>query len=530
MSEQRYADQHGWPALKIAHKVLIAMAICCLVAVLSFAAAMRWSLQAGFLNYLQELDRENTLIILKRLEQAYNDHGSWDFVVNTPRVWPGILDPLRPENPPGQDPNLPPDETRRPRPPRAQGDRPPPRRDGDGPPQRRDGERPPPPPDGRPPNRDGGERPPPQGDPPPPRDNDGERRYSLYDTDRHCLIGPDPQHLELTYIPIKNRNQIVGWLSVAPLRTPTGNAARFVQGQMQAFYLIALLLLLLCVVLAFMLSRQLTRPIPLLARLTRHIARGDYQARVPVKGGDELAQLAHDINQMAQALESAKNNRQKFLSDVAHELRTPLTVLQGEIEAMLDGVRPITREAIVSLGHEITSLTQLVQDLRGLAKTDEGQFQVEKQKVDIRSLLEQCSQAFQAKLSQKGIELSSKWGRQPVWVYGDHQRLKQVFDNLLANAYNYTDAPGRLKIVLESQAESASVSFSDSPPGVTDEQLPLVFERLYRGDLSRKRHSTSSGLGLAIAKEIVTAHGGSIWAEHSEWGGLKIVLELPLGV
>lgn len=219
--------------------------------------------------------------------------------------------------------------------------------------------------------------------------------------------------------------------------------------------------------------------------------------------------------------------RRDFMADISHELRTPLAVLRGELEAIQDGVRQFTPDSVASLQAEVGTLTKLVDDLHQLSMSDEGALAYQKSSLDLIPLLEVASGAFRERFASRGLTLQLSLP-DSMTVFGDRDRLMQLFNNLLENSLRYTDSGGGLYISAEQRERMVLLTFADSAPGVSDEQLQKLFERFYRTEGSRNRASGGSGLGLAICVNIVQAHNGLIRAAHSPFGGVSITVELPL--
>ncbi|ELW4917466.1 two-component system sensor histidine kinase BaeS [Shigella flexneri] len=265
----------------------------------------------------------------------------------------------------------------------------------------------------------------------------------------------------------------------------------------------------------------------LIVALATLLAAGDFTTRVTPTSEDELGKLAQDFNQLASTLEKNQQMRRDFMADISHELRTPLAVLRGELEAIQDGVRKFTPETVASLQAEVSTLTKLVDDLHQLSMSDEGALAYQKAPVDLIPLLEVAGGAFRERFASRGLKLQFSLP-DSITVFGDRDRLMQLFNNLLENSLRYTDSGGSLKISAEQHDKTVRLTFADSAPGVSDDQLQKLFERFYRTEGSRNRASGGSGLGLAICLNIVEAHNGRIIAAHSPFGGVSITVELPL--
>ncbi|MBN8482849.1 MAG: HAMP domain-containing protein, partial [Xanthomonadales bacterium] len=278
---------------------------------------------------------------------------------------------------------------------------------------------------------------------------------------------------------------------------------------------------------AFALARWLLEPVRALAAGTRALAAGDYSRRIDSPRRDELGALAEDFNHLATTLEQHREARRRWGADIAHELRTPVSILRGEIQALQDGVRAPTAQALASLNAECERLGALVEDLYQLALADVGALEYRFEAVDLGEFIADAIDLHRHALADVGLVLDSTLARDVV-VRADARRLGQLVDNLLANARRYTDAPGRIHVGLDTPGEMARLVVEDSAPGVPAEALPHLFDRLYRVDPSRNRAAGGAGLGLAICQAIVAAHDGAIEAAPSALGGLRIVATFPL--
>lgn len=293
---------------------------------------------------------------------------------------------------------------------------------------------------------------------------------------------------------------------------------------------------------AFLISilfvRQITRPLQQLAGASRQIAAGNLVVRVPVSGHDELGQVGHAFNHMAESLQTQEQLRRHLVADVAHELRTPLTVIQGQVEALQDGVIALTPDALAPIHNSVSLLGRLVDDLRTVAQADAGQLVLDRQPLDLGALAGQVADDMLAPAAAAGITLTLETAAGIPVIQGDAQRLRQVLLNLLHNALRHTP-PGGVVTVRVAPASSPTtppaaarpavvLSVIDSGPGIAPDDLPYIFDRFYRGDRARSRDTGGSGLGLTIARQIVTAHGGTITVQSpaNPAGGTAFVVEL----
>ena len=324
--------------------------------------------------------------------------------------------------------------------------------------------------------------------------------------------------------------QTIGWLGLHKRELRANPlAVKFLKQQSQMFYLIGGAILVLAAIVAFILSRHLLAPVRKLTAGTQALASRKLDTRIAVQSKDELGQLAADFNTMADTLETYDHLRQQWISDIAHELRTPLSILLGEIEALKDGLREVNDDTLESLNSEARHLSKLVNDLHELSLADAGVLSFKKERIDPRAILEEALGHFEQSFAEKHIAIEkNRIHLPPVFVLGDAGRLKQLFSNLLENALRYADAPGALIIGQEMVANRLLFYFEDSGPGVPEETLERLFDRLYRVDRSRSRAKGGSGLGLSICKSIIHALGGEIRAINGKSGGLRIEVELPL--
>jgi len=325
---------------------------------------------------------------------------------------------------------------------------------------------------------------------------------------------------------------IVGYLAVTSRQVLSEQAdILFSEQQRNTFFLFALFLGVISALIAFPLSTFMVRPIKNIVQGTRALANGDYTTRIPVRGSDELTRLSVDFNSLADTLDQNRRARQQWIADISHELRTPLAILQGELESLQDGIRPMTPETINSLHHEVVHLNALVNDLHELSMSDQGALIYQKDRINLHDVFEHSCDMNRHLLEKHNISMSlNVYTVSPnnmIPILGDENRLIQLFDNLFTNTCRYTDDGGDLTINITRRGNFVVIEWFDSEPGVTDEDLSHLFDRLYRVDSSRNRSHGGSGLGLAICKNIVEAHDGTIRGEHSSLGGLKLVIQFP---
>ncbi|MFT3953758.1 MAG: HAMP domain-containing protein [Piscinibacter sp.] len=369
---------------------LAVLAMAALVA-LAMGAAARWNFERGFIGYLNEQALLRMEAALPRLQAAYASHGDWEFVRDRPDVWFGLVGvDLGRMQMRGAPPGTPPQEFVT-------------------------------------------------------SDLLGAgRRLTLLDAQRLRVIGFPTIFADSDQREIVVDGRSVGWLVIAPIQTVTEPAAlRFVEGQLRASLLIGVRVTLAAALIAWWIARTLLAPVREVARATHRLAAGAYDTRVPVRGQDEVARLAQDFNQLALALERNEQVRRDYMADVSHELRTPLAVLRGELEAMEDGVHPVTPDSLRLLQTEVATLSQLVHDLHELALADVGALTYRKVELDLTALLADECAAARRGCAERGLTLEVEAPGAPVMLQADELRMRQLLHNVLGNALRYTDRGGR---------------------------------------------------------------------------------------
>jgi signal transduction histidine kinase len=331
-------------------------------------------------------------------------------------------------------------------------------------------------------------------------------------------------------LPIRDGEEIVGYL--LPSRETLGMtqldepAQRYLDQLRGALLLGGLVAFGAALLLAGVLTRGIVAPVRRLTQAAQAVTAGNLDARAPVQGHDEIANLAQTFNVMSASLQRAEDARRAQTADIAHELRNPLAVLQGTLEALADGVYDPTPDNIEPALDQVRTLNRLVGDLRILALADAGQLHLERQPLDVNRLLERAVDAHRDPLAEKGITLEYTSAHVPD-IHADYDRLNQVVGNILSNAARYVPAGGSVRITAQATQGGVQVAIADNGPGVPEADLSRLFERFWRGDPSRSRATGGAGLGLAIARHIIVAHGGRIWATSTPGGGLTVAFWLP---
>ncbi len=287
---------------------------------------------------------------------------------------------------------------------------------------------------------------------------------------------------------------------------------------------------------SFLLSRRLMAPVKSMMQASQRIAEGDYSKRVPTSSGlsasnqDELDQLAHSFNRMAEKLEQIELMRRQLIADVSHELRTPLTAIKGSMEGLIDGVLPADHSTYQSVYREADRLQRLVEDLQELSRVESGGIELTLKPVNLRVLIKNAMQRMLPAFNEKKVKLESDIQEKLPRVKADEDRLLQVIINLLSNALQFTPKKGSVKVTAAKIKNDLVVSIADNGIGIKPQDMEHIFERFYRADKSRSRQEGGgSGIGLTIAQSLVRAHGGRIWVESKgEDKGSNFYFSLPI--
>lgn len=329
-------------------------------------------------------------------------------------------------------------------------------------------------------------------------------------------------------LPIVVEGARVGTLELLPPRAdaaPGADATAPLQRDLLRLVLIAALLGLGASVL---LSRALTRPLERVVAAAADLAAGRWERRVPETGSAETRAVARAFNEMAGALQDGERQRKQMVADVAHELRTPLSVLQGSLQAILDGVFPLARVEVESLAGQARALSGLVDDLHALSLAEAGALRLELRPLDPRALLRELAAAFEPLADAQEVSLALDAPAEIAPLPLDEARMRQALHNLLSNALRHTPPGGRVTLGAADDGRTVALWVADTGEGIPPRELERIFERFHRTDDARARDRGGSGLGLAIARAIVEAQGGRIRAESEGPGrGARILVELP---
>ncbi len=282
----------------------------------------------------------------------------------------------------------------------------------------------------------------------------------------------------------------------------------------------------LALLFGYLLTRRVLRPLAQMTKISGEVAAGHFDDRVTVSSSDEIGQLGNSFNRMADNLQQLEQLRRNMVSDVAHELRTPLTNLRGYLEALSDEVVPPSKETFVMLQQEILRLVKLVEDLQQLSRADAARAYLDRQKIDLPETVERMLALYRPNFEARRQQVETLFAPAARSVSADPDKLLQAIRNLVDNATRYAPDGSTIRIGGERIGDRVRVTFVNGGPAIPAESLPLLFQRFYRADPSRSREVGGAGIGLAIVKELIEAHGGSVGAESDEDGN-RLWFELP---
>lgn len=371
------------------------------------------------------------------------------------------------------------------------------------------------------------------------RQIDRDWAYFLTDVDGHIVANLDPTQIgrkvppqaRRQLVPIQVDQQTVGYIGVAPIFVrPAPGPPDFFQFLGRTLVVAAVVAGLGGILFGVVMSRSLTAPLSRLAEAAKAIGARNLSRRVEEKGSDEMIAVARAFNEMAADLEQAEQLRRNLLADVAHELRTPLSVLQGNLRAILDEVYPLEQAEIARLYEHSRFLGRLVNDLHLLAQAEARQLPLDLAETDLAQIIAGVVDSFRPNAETQGVILQCELPAALPSLHLDRARMAQVLHNLLANALRHTPAGGTITVRAEKADEAILLAVSDTGEGIPPEHLPHVFDRFYRTDAGRSRDRGGAGLGLAISRAVVEAHGGQISVASAGPGaGTTFSIRLPLG-
>ena len=366
--------------------------------------------------------------------------------------------------------------------------------------------------------------------------NQNNSEFALADADGEILYGRnlvnssvlDAELLSYT-IPLYSGDEIIGYIippgSYLPDKEYINSLSNNISG---ASYVTIAVSGTIALILALALGYLLTKPVKELETAALKMAEGDFSQRVNIKNSPELRSLGESFNHMAESIQKAKESRTALTADISHELRTPLAVQRANLEAIQDGIYPLTQENLSIILEQNNMLSHLVDDLHTIAKTDDNEFTLILEEMDIPKLIKSSIDAFHAQTEKKNIRIEFNTKDKIPLIKIDIFRFQQVLNNLIKNAIRHTPAGGKIEIITKKTDNALVINVSDNGSGIPVESLPRIFDRFYRADDSRSREKGGAGLGLTIAKRFVEAHNGSLTANNNPGGGAIFTITLPI--
>jgi len=346
--------------------------------------------------------------------------------------------------------------------------------------------------------------------------------------------------LLLNIIPVIGVTILVVWLAIDNLAAtyfmrlmenysiaPHDSHQMFIEAVHRYLLWAALAALALALLLSFLMTRRVLRPLSQMTQISQELAAGNFNNRVEVVTSDEVGQLGVAFNRMAESLEQLEQLRKNMVTDVAHELRTPLTNLRGYLEGLSDDVVPPSKKTFRMLESEILRLVHLVDDLQQLTKAEAAQAFLQRRELVVATLLEQLRTLFERRFQAKEIVLEVDITPADLTVVADLDKLLQALRNLLENAWRYSSEGGQVTVSARQLAGRVEISICNTGEGISADDLPYIFERFFRADRSRSREQGGAGIGLSIVKQLIEAHDGTVGAE-SDNGRTRIWLQLPI--
>ena len=345
----------------------------------------------------------------------------------------------------------------------------------------------------------------------------------------HHKRGPAilPEGLQVRSRDIVVRGERVGQVFFTVLPFDKSPESNFLNNFNRIMYYAVAVMLIIAAMIAIFMAYRISTPVLNAARRAQQISMGKYTVEGHVASDiTELQTLIESVDRLGKGLEEQEELRKRLMSDIAHELRNPVTVIKSHLEAIEDGVWKPTPERIRLTVSEVDRLSQLIREVEKLTSIEGAAHSLSVEDTDVSSVVEKASLVFDPLYKNKGIELRREI-EPGIMVQIDGAKIQQVVENLLSNALRYTDAGGSVTVSLMDGEKEVTVSVADTGIGIAAKDLPYIFERFYRTDVSRARTSGGIGIGLAIVKAIVEAHGGAIEVESDPGKGSRFIVKIP---
>jgi two-component system sensor histidine kinase BaeS len=317
---------------------------------------------------------------------------------------------------------------------------------------------------------------------------------------------------------------IVGYFGTSYLSSAS---VSFIGTLNRSFIISAIVAVIFGIIISIVISKQISKPLVRITETANEMRNGNLNVRVKSNTNTkEIVELSNSINYLAETLSNQEMLRKRLTSDMAHELRTPLTTLKTHVEAFMDGIWEPTTERFEIFYEEIERLTKMVDNLRDLAKLEQTNISINKRKANISEELEKIIDNYKPLYIKENYELTSIIENNIIAMV-DIDKFKQIMNNLISNSYKYLNHNGKVTVVLKKENENILIKIIDNGIGIPEKDIPYIFERFYRSDLSRNKNTGGSGIGLTITKAFIEAHGGTIYLESKVNLGTTFTVELP---
>lgn len=337
------------------------------------------------------------------------------------------------------------------------------------------------------------------------------------------------EYTENEYPLLVNNNKIgtitIGYFGTSYL---SSGSVTFIKTLNHSFIISAFIALIFGLIISIIISKQLSKPLVKITETANEMRNGNLKVRALVDTSTkEIDKLANSINYLAETLNNQEMLRKRLTSDMAHELRTPLTTLKTYVEAFIDGIWEPTAEKLESFYEEIERLTKLVDNLRNLSKLEQANVNLNKSKVNLSYELGKIIDAFKPLYFKEGYDLIYNITPE-IEILIDKDKFKQIMNNLLLNSYKYLKPNGKVEVILKKENQNITIKVIDNGIGISEKDLPYIFERFYRSDISRTKNTGGSGIGLTITKSLVEAHRGKIYVESKLNEGTTFTIKFPM--
>ncbi|MCM1992836.1 HAMP domain-containing sensor histidine kinase [Oceanirhabdus seepicola] len=336
------------------------------------------------------------------------------------------------------------------------------------------------------------------------------------------------EYIEESYELISNGESIgkiiIGYYGTANL-TPGG--VEFKTTLNRSFFISVFIALIIGLCISIIIAKKIATPLMKIIKISNEMRKGNLEARVNIKSNTkEIGELSNSINYLAETLQKEDKLRKRLTADMAHEIRTPLTNVKTHIEALIDGIFEPTKERFESFYEEIERLIKLVEKLRDIAKLEEANLHLSKTEYNLSKDIEKVIDSFKPMFKKKDAQIISLID-QEVYVILDRDKLKQIMYNLISNAYKFIEKKGKVEVSLKEEKENIVIEVKDDGIGISEHEIPYIFERFYRSDTSRSKKTGGTGIGLTITKALIDAHKGSIEVTSKRGQGSIFTVKIP---